>query len=49
MLFIGRLPSFCAALFVLLGPAQAELDNTTSPTSVFQSVSHRKFYVTEPV
>ncbi|KAJ8105869.1 hypothetical protein OPT61_g9920 [Boeremia exigua] len=37
MLSFQFLSFFCAALFVLLGLAEADLDNTTSPTSVFRS------------
>jgi hypothetical protein len=40
MLSFQALSSLCALLFVLLGPVEADLDNTTSPTSIFRSVSH---------
>lgn len=34
-----HLSSLCVALFVLLGPVKADLNNDTSPTSIFRSVS----------
>lgn len=40
MLSFQHLSSFCAVLSLLLGPVRAGLDNTTSPTSLFRSVSH---------
>lgn len=43
MLSFQHLSSLCGALLVLAGPVQAGLDNTTSPTSIFRSVSSREY------
>ena len=43
MLSFQHLSSLCVALCVLLGPVEAGLDNTTSPTSIFRSVSSHQY------
>lgn len=43
MLSFQHLSSLFAALLVLLDPVQADLDNTTSPTSIFRSVCSQEY------
>lgn len=47
MRLFHHLSSLGAALVVLLDPVQADLDNTTSPTSIFRSVSSHEYEALE--